>query len=556
MPYSELLQNLPSKIIAPTSVALLTSFGLHSLVLGVGLPNLAIFASPDKKDKLGSVPVIELTPIEQSRLPDLSANKADIPSFPNSSLSTNSVLGGIPIGKIPNTKTSNTITPNNNNSTTITNNISPPPPPTQTGGTITTYYPDLSNLNSLSTKTTTILPGVPQTKSPISINKPKIPTGNFNSTDRIPTPKNLGEIATSLATGEILPPPDLPSNNSNIDDSTDRKPIKGIANNSETIEANTNQTEVPNQPSNNSNNNNNNNNSSTQTQVAINNPETNNKNPEEQVQKTLRARQQRSLIALLEKAKRLKRDNTNTSDEEAMKNDIAWLNSTKNERGQAEKISIDGTYPKEAWWSDLKGTAIVGIVVDSQGKVIEPNNAEITKILKSSGYPVLNEQAIEDIKSETFPNNTGQNKFYRVAVNFDYADRYKTPKKNIQQSTKKKEPNPQNNTVFQPEEAAITNTNKPVEPSNNNSTTSKPPKTLVVPNSSETSITKPELENNSVETDNSKELDEVTETSTQSETNNEKITTTPIKPEEKEETIVLPQENNLVVPSEETNSEN
>lgn len=104
----------------------------------------------------------------------------------------------------------------------------------------------------------------------------------------------------------------------------------------------------------------------------------------------------------------LQRDDANTTNEEAMRNNVDWM--AKNGIGQKpQSLEIAGSYPPAACLKQLEGTAIYGVSVTPQGKS-EPH------LIKSAGYPILNQQAVQDVKS-AIPNQAGP---YRVTVNYKY----------------------------------------------------------------------------------------------------------------------------------------
>lgn len=100
----------------------------------------------------------------------------------------------------------------------------------------------------------------------------------------------------------------------------------------------------------------------------------------------------------------------NTSDDEAMRNNVRWMAKIGVLKPQA--IEIAGTYPTPACPSQVKGSAVVGVATNEQGQV-----AAEPYLIKSSGFPILNQQALQDVRSQKLP---GQGA-YRVTVNYDYS---------------------------------------------------------------------------------------------------------------------------------------
>jgi len=128
--------------------------------------------------------------------------------------------------------------------------------------------------------------------------------------------------------------------------------------------------------------------------------------------KIIVARRQKSLLdSIAEKAKLLELDTTNTTEEEAQTNYKDWL--AKIQAESAADAEILAPYPKDACIKKLQGTAIYGILVDTQGKATE------SQLIRSSGYGILNQQAQELIEKATFDNITGEIKPYQVSVKFE-----------------------------------------------------------------------------------------------------------------------------------------
>jgi TonB family protein len=109
---------------------------------------------------------------------------------------------------------------------------------------------------------------------------------------------------------------------------------------------------------------------------------------------------------------------TGTSDEDAKKNYEAFLNQANQtqrvSQPQAEVSSITGTYPKDACLGKLEGTTVVGVVVGADGSATAP------QLIRSAGYPVLNQTAMQEVTSRRFENKTGQPKPHQVSVTFNY----------------------------------------------------------------------------------------------------------------------------------------
>ncbi len=70
MSYDSKVNNRASLLIQPTQIAIIISVALHSLLLKYGLPKLSLAHKNSAEDF--AVPFVELSPLEQTRLPDLS----------------------------------------------------------------------------------------------------------------------------------------------------------------------------------------------------------------------------------------------------------------------------------------------------------------------------------------------------------------------------------------------------------------------------------------------------------------------------------------------------
>lgn len=165
---------------------------------------------------------------------------------------------------------------------------------------------------------------------------------------------------------------------------------------------------------------------------------------------------------------KLQKDTVNTSDEEARKNYVAWAKEVQSIN--PKQVILSGVYPKDACVGKLEGTATYGITVDANGNVIS------SQIIKSSGYPIFNDQGFRQIRSQKFSNDTGVNQPYRVDVNFNYNPEIcpnlsitnmgeSTPKNNSPNSNSPTTPSPTNTTATPPKEEIKSPTvSSPVKP--------------------------------------------------------------------------------------------
>ena len=105
-------------------------------------------------------------------------------------------------------------------------------------------------------------------------------------------------------------------------------------------------------------------------------------------------------------------DASNTTNEEARKNYVAWLKDIGEVAPQ--QFTLAGVYPKAACIRKLEGTAAYGVTVNLQGKVTD------SRLIKSAGYPLFNQEALTQIQEKSFANPNGSSKAYHVYVKFIY----------------------------------------------------------------------------------------------------------------------------------------
>ena len=123
-------------------------------------------------------------------------------------------------------------------------------------------------------------------------------------------------------------------------------------------------------------------------------------------------RQQKLNQEMRDRSRSLQKNNIATTDEEARKNYVAWLNEVKTV--EPEEITIEGTYPRDACIRRLEGESVYGVLVNAQGEVTDAD------LIKSAKYAVFNQQANKDIADFNLANDTGQVKPYQITVNFKY----------------------------------------------------------------------------------------------------------------------------------------
>ncbi|MBW4576418.1 MAG: TonB family protein [Aphanothece sp. CMT-3BRIN-NPC111] len=374
MPFLSFFQILPDVVRQPTVIAALASLGIHGL-LAVSLPTLSASSTPEEENMRGTVKVVELTPAQQNRLPQPS-------SLPPLAYQTQPLPPEppLPYGSLP--------LPPANLSSNIPIIRLPPAIRSQSA-------PRTSRLNQ-----TSFLRRVPETTRSRSqtqasrnyrvLDKP-ILRGKQFSIAKVETPnsqkpqqdKNRAQPSTVSGTQSVVKP-----NNSDIllaeKLNAQRQTAGNIAPQTQ-ISKNTN-SQQPTQ-------------GSSSQQAAL----------EQQ-------RQQQLLADIRQRQQDLTRDETGTKDEDARQNYVD-LSVKQGITQKPEEINISGSYPQEACIQKLEGTPVIGVSVDAN------NNVSESRVIKSSGYPIFNKKALEDVVKLVKFNNTGQPKTYLVYVQYEYSSK-------------------------------------------------------------------------------------------------------------------------------------
>ncbi len=347
---------------ASINLPLLTSLACHGLFFLAILPKLQLNSNGmGNGNSLSSTPVIELNSIEQTRLPDLTPpnllNWDNIYPLPN----LNSQLPNLPQPNfpLPDVNTNSFQFPLINNSNSAIANL-PPPPSIPSAPIYRPNYP----LNLNLPQPPVLLPPPPLNSSAIADLPPSLDLDNS-------TKEKEAEIREKLF--PVKPEKDNSS------------PRELINSQTETVAKNPNSTPpLPPQPEKNS--------QSEESTVAMTSP-------------PIKPSYQKL-------SQSLQKEDKNTSDENARKNYVAFTTDVK--AGIPKEENLQGVYPRDACIRRLEGTTTYGVTVNAQGKVTD------TKLIKSSGYPVFNNQALKQIQGRNFANKTGTTQAYHVYVNFKY----------------------------------------------------------------------------------------------------------------------------------------
>jgi TonB family protein len=442
-------QHLPEQLSQPTSVAILSSIGLHAVVLGA-LPIISWSDAQENTQRL--VNLIELPPSAQSRIPQ-TAQPPLLPSLPGT---TDSDLNPDGLPSPPSVTT--TLDPSSNpfkfpnlpSLDSATGQVTlppitlpntpdlpplPAPPPLDLSSFVLPVAPQPPSLEQESVPPrlgnppqTLPTPTQPQ-NSPVAINPgnrprqipdlsefsspPQIPP-EFQATyppDAIPVPPPLTPSGndTSPVTSPPSPPPVAAAPTSVESQPTSpAEQLRGIEASVENSPSSPDRSipEIPGEfvtteeellPRE----------TQSPSEVAVNTPPTLSP-PSEPVFSQQRA----ALVAeIKERRHLLMEDSTNTTPIEANRNWLTWVEAVRDVNPQSK--SLTATYPKDACLKKLEGTAVYGVLVNSDGAIAD------VELIQSSGYGVFNEQAQETINKHTF-GEFSQPTPFQVTVSFSY----------------------------------------------------------------------------------------------------------------------------------------
>ncbi len=388
---------------------LLASISAHGVFFNAVLPRIG---GDVQAQKISATPVIELNPIEQTRLPNLDG----MGILPPESQTPGGGENVIPLPPPPwETPPSTPSTP-----PTVANNIPLPPPPA------TNYdFPSLPSPPSSSQYDYQSSSPIPS--PPPSPPLPPPPPVTDSSLAALPPPPPVGDYS------EISPPK---TNNSQqeILDEAKRAEIRKQLFANQPIEIAVNPRDVIN---------NRNIKIDLRNQSALDLAK-----PEAELKSSDTPPPERETVTPTNTNPMTGLEGDNTSDEVARRNYIAWARRVQNIR--PKQLEFTGLYPPQACSGRWEGVASYGVVVNPEGRVLE------AELLKSSGYPLFNEIALKQINSRQFENDTGNNTSYLVDVKFNY-DSTVCAAANTSQvgETKKGETSPEKETEGNPPAAGI-----------------------------------------------------------------------------------------------------
>ncbi|EAZ92152.1 energy transducer TonB [Crocosphaera chwakensis] len=342
---SSYFQNAPIRIFNSNFIPTLVSVGLHGLALFLLVPyvtNLPTSESEGTDQGPINVPLIELNPSEQSRLPEDNSSLSSMPEFPNST------LGDLPMLDSPSLESS---LPNN------FDNLPTPPalPP----------LPPLNSYNDYSRIPVELPPRRSFPSNPPSINRTPLPPPSLQT----PTPKTPPIPDTK--TPEMVDP----RQNIDFGDPTPARPNNPLFQGDRP----NNQNPLGNNPSRNP-------------QISR-NPNNNPIRRDEIVRNLLED--------TLEGADNLTYNPQGTKREDARDRDLEWMQQTGVTLKPSQMMTIKATYPKAACNLKLEGSAIYNVLVNNNGQLRKP-----PFMTRSSGYGLLNNQGLQTVRSRSFPQST------------------------------------------------------------------------------------------------------------------------------------------------------
>ena len=367
------LETEENKLINSNNLSFAASLGIHALILAIILPNFLNNPAQEAKKDLRNVNLIELNPLEQSRLPSLDSSLSSLPGLPNLNSSSSSL-----------------------------------PPLPAMDGIHNSTLPPLPSVSSLPPLPS--LPALPPLSSLPSVNIYSPPVASIPSLGRLPIPRNFPTSTPSLPSPPSVPT--LPENN-NLPRQTNNQQLQPYF---DPYQDNLTLDRLRNSPLS----------ASQQAQEQLNNslartPEPNGQSPIDE------QRRQQLRWEMRERLRSLEADKSNTSNEEAMRNQVDWLARVQktnpnalNELNQPNQgsrgittVNLTGNYPATACSRQLAGTAVYGVTVDAQGRLSsEP------QLIKSAGFPIFNQQGAREVRLTRFNNPSGESRIYQVRVSF------------------------------------------------------------------------------------------------------------------------------------------
>lgn len=107
-----------------------------------------------------------------------------------------------------------------------------------------------------------------------------------------------------------------------------------------------------------------------------------------------------------------------TGEEQSVQTLNTWIEDYNEQLGPLladyKQLNLAGPYPRAACLRQMQGTAVIGALIDTDGKVLEE---PAPKVLQSSGYGIFNQRALDAVKAYTF-DEADNRQLYLVSVTF------------------------------------------------------------------------------------------------------------------------------------------
>jgi hypothetical protein len=402
---SKVSANYPfsSRISISTGISIIASLAVHGALFA--FPNLSLFSVEDKPIKTTPIPVVELSSDELARLPDLSPKPTQIPEFPNTPLPSQPLLETaiqFPFANIP---TPPPPLPN-------TSLFFPPDPVDQAnvkpGEDQSTVKQDLADVPAPPI-TETIQPPPPPNTTDTDVSKP-------NDPPVLPVRDDLQEQKRQLEEQQKLEA----ELNFDLDTKLRERSTEDILRELANPQISRNSTEETENPLS----------DLSKTPISPVVPrgwpsqvEGGNYPSEEEINSVLRYQNQQNSakdpstlardntrVEIQQRMAALQKDTVNTSEKEATNNYLSWLITIN--QVEPENLIIKGQYPKDACLQKLQGSSTYGVLVNAKGEAIN------LQLIQSSGYPIFNQNARNEISFYEFKKDAP--KPYLVKVEFVY----------------------------------------------------------------------------------------------------------------------------------------
>ncbi|MBD1941966.1 hypothetical protein H6F50_06265 [Coleofasciculus sp. FACHB-712] len=413
MSYLSFIRNLPEKLTQPPLIAALASVGIHG-VLAMTLPSLSASSKPEEQKPRGTVKVVELTPAEQSRIPQLAPPPVSLPPIPNQTQllpplpPPSSVLPPIPssppykfpLNSTPQPNTGaglpeifqrssdrrqqrarqNPFNPNNPNF--IVGRLPDPPKVPQSGSRKVTQQEIRRRLFQ------GLPAGVQPGQDDISALFPPPPPTSDQQTPFNPSEESSGK-QPPIDFGQQTPSNPKPQRSIDFGQQTPNSEPQIAANSEQQTSKNSEQ-----QP------------------PATSGQQTPPLSPQQIAMARRELQRQQVLADIRQQRRNYAYDGNGTRDDDYRQKLAGWGSRLNKVPSKEQEITLTSQF-RACFIKKPEATALVGAQVDAKGSVT-------TELLRSSGYNILNEKAQEVVKAHSFG---AKEQVYVVQVKFAYNEK-------------------------------------------------------------------------------------------------------------------------------------